>query len=597
MTSSLYLLRQSTSEILASAILELFPGSQLVESRVTEFGFFYDVVAEQPIDDHSLILLEEFMRGLIKKNLNFSYMEMMRENAAHYLEHRGQWIKGGAVRRDPHNIVSLIKLGDFVNYSPFSHIVNTQEVGAFKLLSIEKATHYIPDEGEIIVKRISGTVFFDKEALKKFVKIRTLSLKKENAASLSKRLALSLKDDAISDYAAIDLTDGVILKDILTNWWKSEHLKLNFELINSPSLVKESLILDSGVLDFVDTDFPLPVCEIQGDSYVISPSISPIHASIFQLKKYNLTQLPVRMAECKEVISALKINDLRGVKYLDLVHADRAHIFCDFEHLEQELISSLQFIDKIIKLFDFKHYWSFVEYRDDRLTAKGYKSKVNSKVEAYFLEAFGKLNISYVASEAEGILCGPFAEVILMDNLGREWKGPKIEVNLTLPQHLKLSYRGVNNNPSQPLMLVRSVFGSIERFTALILEQYSGLLPFWLSPQQIVVVPAKEDQTKRAQQVFEFFQEAGYRVRLDSRKESYEARKQNIPYIVVVGYTEDMHKEDMYKEDMFNGNKISINDQVNVRSSVSESCPQTMTLEEALLFFSKQASLKNLAHT
>ena len=472
-------LRQSAAELLALVVVDLFPGALLAESVATEFGFYCDIIAAQPIDDYAIPLLEEKMRSLAKQGLEVRSLDMMREVAANFLEHKGQPLRGKAAGLANDNIISLIQIGDFCDYCEAPYISNTQEIEFFKLFGVEEATHFISGEGLVGVKRIYGTVSTDKPNLKKLVKALQ-SGKKCDHTKLPQAKELFSFHEELSDTDWVWESNGAALKRGLRNWWENEHLQQRFQLVTTPLLVKESLIRKLGVYDDRLASFDFPIFEQGEISYVIPPTTAPAHLLLFQTKLRHERDMPIRYAECASVISREQFGKLWGLFNSSIVNADFAHIFCAPKHLEAEIISSLQFIDKFIKMFDFEYYWSFKD-RGQRFAGTENKWE---KAKDSFKSAFQACGFNYVDKPQEGCFAGPVVEAWLVDRFGREWKGPSVALDFNAPDRSGLSYQTAEGKNSAPLMIVRSMFDSFERFVALLLEHTSGALPAWLSSEQ-----------------------------------------------------------------------------------------------------------------
>lgn len=459
-------LRQCAAELLALSVIDLFPGALLVESVATEQGFYCDIIAEQPIDDYALPLIEEKMRSFAKQNLEVRVLEMMKEVAANYLDHHGQPIRSDAVRNAKENIVSIIQIGNFSDYCPQPYVSGTRELEFFKILRVEKASHYLPEEGMVDVKRVHGIVSTDKQSLKQAVKACQSGRKADHTKMFS------FQDD-VSSIAWTWDKQGAQLKDLLIDWWKKEHEQQEFSLLSNPALIKESLLRRSGI------DDDLPNMEIEGISYVVAPSATPAHLAFFHQQAPSFKEMPVRYAELAPTIFQEKNSFLWGLFNARLVSADYTHIFCAPEHLEGELISSLQFIDKTIKMFGFEYRWHLTE-RGQR-----FAGTVNrwEKATKSLIEAFEQSGLTYTSIQ-ETTFAGPTAETCLIDRFGREWKGPNVSLDLYAPDRFGLRYVGPDGKSHVPIMIKRSLFGSLERFAALLLEHTSGLVPSWLAPKQ-----------------------------------------------------------------------------------------------------------------
>jgi threonyl-tRNA synthetase len=250
--------------------------------------------------------------------------------------------------------------------------------------------------------------------------------------------------------------------------------------------------------------------------------------------------MPIRYAEFLPVILRENTGLLGGLLDSRSVSADEAHIFCAPEHLEAEFISSLQFIDKIIKMFGFEYYWYFKGRGHKYAGTENRWEKATNSLHS----AFQKAGFTYASDPQEVSFAGPIAEARLIDNFGREWKGPTVSLDLNAPERFGLRYLGSDGKTHVPLMIVRSVFGSMERFIALLLEHTSGILPLWLAPEQIRVLPVSKENDAYAKEVSKAVREAGYRVNVDYGQESIakkitKAECEKIPYIIIVGDKEE----------------------------------------------------------
>ncbi|HEV8051876.1 MAG TPA: threonine--tRNA ligase [Parachlamydiaceae bacterium] len=537
--SSLPVLRQSAAELLALVVTDLFPGALLARSVATEFGFFCDIIATQPIDDYALPLIEEKMRGYAKQNLEVKALDMMREVAANYLEHKGQSIRADAVRSAKENIVSLIQIGDFADYCQLPYISEAQEVESFKIFKIEPAVCFIPEEGMVDVKRIHGTVSTDKQSLKKLVKALQAGRKSDHT-NLPKERELFSFHEEISTLSCVWERNGAEFKRILTAWWEKEHKKQQFRLVSTPSLVKESLTRKAGVYHDHFAEIHPPVFEINDTQYVIAPTVAPAHMVLFQEKLRSSREMPIRIGECAPVVSLEQGSNLWGAFDSTLVSADFAHIFCAPEHLEEEFISSLQFIDKFIKMFGFEYYWYF------KGRGEKFAGTVNrwEKATLSLDSAFQKSGFTYVSDPQESAFAGPVAEARLIDSCGREWKGPTVGLDFNSPDRMALRYQGTDGKTHVPLMIVRSLFGSFERFVALLLENTSGVLPLWLAPEQVRVLPVKMEYDANAKAVRQAISDAGYRAEIDYGHEQIgkkvtKAQHEKVPYLIIIGEKEE----------------------------------------------------------
>lgn len=461
---SLAVLRQSAAELLASVIVDLFPGALLVQAVATELGFYCDIVASQNIDDYALPLIEEKMRGLAKQKLVVRPLEMMREVAVNYLQHKGQAIRAQEVAHAQDNIVSLIQIGDFCDWCPLPYINDTQEAEFFKILTIAPAISYVPQEGNIQVIRIQGVVTPDKQSLKKTVKGWQLS-KKGNHTKWAKQRKLFFQNPEISNIAWVWEQQGLEMKHSLISWWENAHKVQQFHMVTTPTLIKKSLAKKAGAYEDNRRHSP-PITNIEGIEYVLIPTVAPSHMMLFSELNPTENELPIRYAEYAPLVFRQSVGELGGIFDARTVSADFAHIFCALSDLEKELISSLQFIDKSIKMFGFEYYWQFVG-RGHHFAGSVRRWEIGT---ASIKAAFQHCGFTYNCDSQEGELAGPIAEARLIDRFGREWKGPTVRIEIEAAERLKLKYQGADGKTHAPWMVARSLFGNLERFVALLIE-------------------------------------------------------------------------------------------------------------------------------
>jgi len=461
---SISVLRQSAAELLASVVIDLFPGALLVRAVATEQGFYCDIVASQTIDDYALPLLEEKMRGEAKKGLTVRSLDMMREVAVNYLSHKGQPIRGQEVGMAKENIVSLIQIGDFCDWCSLPYVHNTQELEFFKIVKIAPATSYVADEGSIEVKRIHGIVAPDKYHLKKAVK-GWLTGQKGSHTKWTQERKFFFPEPRISETAWVWEQQGLEIKRNLISWWENTHQVELFQLVATPALIKKTLAEKAGVYEEGDPH-ATPITEINGVSYVLAPTVAPAHMTLFSQTARSEKELPIRYAEYAPLIFREPAGQLGGILDASTVSADFAHIFCAPSHLEKELISSLQFIDKSIKMFGFEYHWHFVG-RGEKFagTVRRWETALAS-----MKAAFQQCGFTYGSDPQEDSFAGPIAEARLIDRFGREWKGPHVRVDIEAPERFGLKYQGGDHKLYKPWIIARSLFGSLERFVALLLE-------------------------------------------------------------------------------------------------------------------------------
>lgn len=532
MSSPLFALRQSTAEVLAYTFSQLFPEALLVDCEITETGFYYDFSMKQTLTDEVIPLLEERMRCCIKEGVEIGCMEMMRENAVSYFSHLKQPYLVEQLQESREKIVRVVKIGEFVDLCPIEPLSNTNEIGAFKILHFE-----LSKVRRLPVLRIHGTAFPDKMALKKFLK-RLDALKGCDHQILGKEMQLFEAVDETSPGCWLWLPKGTLLRNLLQKWWGEQHSLSEYQPITTPSFVEVPLLkkIYSRYLPYQECFFP--EIEFDGKECFLNPPQELMHALAFKCRSSG--ELPVRYVEWGEILHDVKNSSFWGLFRSRSTQTDTVSIFCSASQLYDELISSLLLIDKTVRMFGFGHHWY--------LRSKGRKFAGTLKqwdhVQSIMVKALDDCTIDYSLDKGNPAFYGPQIEVRITDAIGREWSGPRLGVDFNLPEKLGIYCQNQNEVTHAPTMITRSIFGSLERFIAILIEHYAGVLPFWLSPEQVRILPVSEKNAGYAEDVCAKCLQAGLRAKIDRRKESlgtkvHAAEQEKIPYYVIVGEKEE----------------------------------------------------------
>lgn len=522
-------LRQAAAEILACAVLDLFPGALLVCGEASNIGFYYDFVLKQTLDEHGLVLIEERMRTLIKQNKPIQILHMMRENAMEFFKHQKQTYKIDLLACAKENIVEVFNIENFHDYCPPTTIINSQEIGAVKLFSAEPATAFLPESNAVKVIRISGTAFPNSYDLKKFLK-KVEAAKAKDHRLLGKEMDLFSAPEEAGTDCWLWHPKGSFIRETLLDFWRSEHCKQGFQLIKPPLLSKSSS----------DRSKKNPKLKLEDAEYAMSSNHSAWPALVFKSKERSYRELPLRYAEYSDRFNPEKITRLWGLFRTRNYLSDHGYIFCAIEQVLEELISSLHFIDKTVKIFGFEYHW-YLCTQSEKFTGTldSWKIGIDQLIKALDISGF-----NYTLDKEKKALYGPRVEVRFIDALGQEWEGPSLSMDFSHPKRFGLYYQGEDDQKHIPVMLNRSIFGSLERFIAILIEHYAGLLPLWLAPEQIRVIPVAEKNVDYANLIRNRTENSGFRVRIDYRKGSlggkiHAAEREKIPYIFVVGDKEE----------------------------------------------------------
>lgn len=447
-THSLPLLRRSAGKVLSYVLDEMFPGLTLIKSGATEQGFYCDFLADRTVDSHMLVLIEEKMRGVIKSDLPIDHLNMVRANAIELFRHHKQHGKAQIISASTAPLVSVLRIGKFYDLSEESVVESTGELSAFKLIAFNRmATQTDFKSGQNAI-RILGIVGSDPQKLKEAVK-KLKHLQNQGSAKAVEEKKIFSFNPEIGDLAWCWHPDGYKFKANLISLWREQLRFFGYQFISTPPLVKLNRLSEAS--PEVDLGG-----EYEGIQYRWPATLSPSHALLFRSLFSKTPSQPVKWAECA-LISPPKSPILPENPLPSLVHSDYAHLFCSLEEAEAGMISSLQFIDKMTRMFGFGSHWVIV--------GRGTKFSGTAMAWDQLMEcarnALTSCGHEVHENNEEAAFSGPKLQGYLIDSHGREWLGPSIAVDLNLPQKLHLQ---------TPLMIVTRMFGSIERFISILLE-------------------------------------------------------------------------------------------------------------------------------
>lgn len=532
-------LNASAAEVLALAFCSLFPEAQLLSAGIDGVGFYYDFNLQQKVDNAFIPRLEELMRGFFKSEEPITVFEMMRENAAQLFLHKGQAHKAELVKSYPFNIIPIVSIGDFRDYA-FENFLSALPAAVFlKILSITPRLFYLDSFGEIPAVRVYGAIFSEKKDLKAFVK--QLESKRENEhKTLGKEMGLFTAGEAACEGEIRWLPKGAQLRELLLGQFRRDHERLGFapfysqRVVDISTLSKEELLANKG----------FPHFEQEEVEYIWSPLVAKENALAFCCDEHSASELPLRFFEYVDSYEGVLPQHLDGLLKSRSFTADYATVFCSASQVVEELISSLQYIDKIITIIGAKFRWALVSRGKKRAgTADQW-----TKALRWISEAVNTCGITLdEESCADEILAGPQIQVLFADAFGREWCGPKIRMNFYLPAQHALCYHECDGSKHRPVMLERTAFGSLERSIALMLESSNGMLPLAFAPEQFRIIPVGPENQAYSKEILKELQRKGYRAKLDCNLSSlgakiHSAERARVPYAFIIGKREQNEK-------------------------------------------------------
>lgn len=535
MESDLQVLRHSTSHVMAQAVKELFPEAKIAIGPAIENGFYYDFDYEPGFREEDLPLIEEKMREIISRDLPIVKTMMKREEAIQLFQKLNEPYKVEILKEIEDEEVSLYSQGEFIDLCRGPHLPSTGKIRAFKLLSIAGA-YWKGDERNKMLSRIYGTAFFDEESLNNYLRFLE-EVKRRDHRRIGRELDLFSISDDVGPGLVIYHPNGAIIRSILEEFEKKEHLRRGYRLVYGPHLLKLDLWKRSGHYEnYRENMFFTKVEDVE---YGIKPMNCISHIMIYRSSLRSYRDLPLRYFELGTVHRFEKSGVLHGLLRVREFTQDDAHIFLRPDQLKEEINRILGFVDDVMGIFGFD-YDMEISTRPDKFigTLSDWE-----RAESILKEVLEEREVRYEVNEGEGAFYGPKIDVKLKDAIGRKWQCATIQCDFALPERFDLYYVDSDGKRKRPVMLHRVILGSIDRFIGILIEHYAGNLPVWLSPVQVIVLPITDREIDYARGVYERLMNEDLRVELDSRNEKLgykvrEATLRKIPYILIVGKKE-----------------------------------------------------------
>ncbi len=528
-------LRHSTSHLMASAVLELFPETKVAIGPAIEEGFYYDFDRSEPFTVDDLAKIEEKMREIAKTNAPFECTTIAKQEAIKLFEQKGEKYKKELAQAVEGDTVSFYKSGNFTDLCKGPHVKSTGEIKHFKLLSVAGA-YWRGDSTREQLQRIYGTVFFTKQELDDYLK-KIEEAQKRDHRKLGRELDLFSINDAVGGGLILWHPKGAILRDVIESNWKKFHLDNDYELLLTPHIASEELFAISGHLQTYSENMYAPM-EIEGKPYRVKPMNCPMHLMIYKTKLHSYRELPIKYAELGTVYRFEKSGVLHGLLRVRGFTQDDGHIIVQPELLEQEVITAFKMAIDCLKMFGFENFEIYLATRPE----KKYVGEIKNwdTAEASLENALKKTGYSYEVDHGGGAFYGPKIDIKIKDAIGRLWQCSTIQFDFNLPERFDINYIDKEGKKARPYMIHRALMGSLERFIGVLLEHYAGALPVWLSPVQVAILNISEEQEVFCSEVVKKLKQAGIRVTFDNRNEKIghkirENAMQKIPYLAVIG--------------------------------------------------------------
>ncbi|MCS6998270.1 MAG: threonine--tRNA ligase [Aquificaceae bacterium] len=536
---SLDIMRHTLSHIMAQALKELY-GYDKVHLGVgptTEEGFYYDVEVEgHTLSAEDLGKVEEKMREIVKRDYPLFRKELEREEAVKLFSQLGEKYKVEIINRiEEGETISLYGQDGFTDLCKGPHVPSTGMVGEFKLTHLAGA-YWLGDASRPMLQRIYGIAFWKKEELEERLRFYE-EAKKRDHRKLGKELELFLIEEEVGAGLVLWLPKGAMLRKTLEDYWKEEHIKRGYQLVYTPHVGNARLWQTSGHLDYYKPNMFSPM-EVEKEEYFVKPMNCPFHIAVYKSKIRSYRELPFKLAELGTVYRYEMSGVLHGLMRVRGFTQDDAHIVCTPEQVEEVIEETLEFAVNMLKDFGFEDFRVYISTKPKDAIGSPEQWEL---AEGALRKAVEKVGLDYEVDEGGGAFYGPKIDVKIRDAIGRLWQCSTIQFDFNLPERFDMEYVGPDNRRHRPYMVHRAIFGSVERFVGVLLEHYAGLLPLWLAPVQVRLIPISPDKHGAyAKEVEAYLRDRGIRVEIDLREERLNARirdaeLQKVPYILVVG--------------------------------------------------------------
>ncbi|HBT50007.1 MAG: Threonine--tRNA ligase [Caldanaerobacter subterraneus] len=522
----------TSSHILAQAVKRLFKDVKLAIGPAIDNGFYYDFDTERPFTTEDFEAIEEEMNKIIKEDYKLERFVLSKEEAIKFMKEKDEPYKVELIEEIPEGEeISFYKQGEFVDLCAGPHLPSTGMVKAIKLLSVAGA-YWKGDEKNKMLQRIYGISFPKKSMLDEYLHMME-EAKKRDHRKLGKELDLFSIHPEGPGFPFFH-PKGMIIRNILEDFWRKEHIKRGYQEIRTPIILNEELWKRSGHWDHYKEN--MYFTEIDGQTYAIKPMNCPGAMLVYKSTLHSYRDLPLRLCELGLVHRHELSGVLHGLMRVRSFTQDDAHLFMTPEQVEDEILGVINLVDYFYKIFGFEYHVELSTRPENSMgTDEEWELATNA-----LISALKRANLPYKVNEGEGAFYGPKIDFHLKDSIGRTWQCGTIQLDFQMPERFELEYIGPDGEKHRPIMLHRVIYGSIERFIGILTEHFAGAFPTWLAPVQVRVLPISEKHHEYARKVYERLQEHDIRVELDDRNEKIgykirEAQLQKIPYMLIVG--------------------------------------------------------------
>ena len=559
-------IRHSCAHVMATAVLRLFPEAKLDIGPPTETGFYYDLDLDRQITGEDLEQIEEEMSKVVKENQPFERFETNREEAEKLIREMGQErYKLGRLADIPEGEpISFYRNGEFVDLCAGTHVNYTKKLKAFKLLSVAGAYHR-GDAANKQLQRIYGTAFPNKAELAEYLE-KLEEAKKRDHRKLGRELNLFQIDEQVGSGLVLWTARGSVIRKELQEFIAEELRRQGYAEVFTPHIGKLGLYRTSGHFPYYRDSQFFPIVEGQAldqlagegcscaelsnrlnegevDGFILKPMNCPMHIKIFDAEPHSYRDLPVRLAEFGTVYRWEQSGELNGLTRVRGFTQDDAHIFCTQEQVEEEIQGCLDLVRTVFGTLGMRDYRVRIGLRDPDSSKYTGDEALWDKAEAALRAVAKTLDVPYSEEAGEAAFYGPKIDFVVKDVIGREWQLGTVQVDYNLPERFDLTYVGADNKEHRPVMIHRAPFGSMERFTGVLIEHFGGNFPVWLAPEQVRLLPITDEEMEAGQSLLAKLSAAKVRASIDGHSDKLGAKIRRaevdrVPYMFVLGKKE-----------------------------------------------------------
>ena len=534
----------SSAHLMAEALEALYPGVKFGVGPAVETGFYYDVdLGDAQISESDLKKIEDKMIELARSKETFERTEVSKADALKYFTEKGDPYKVELIHDLEDGTITFYKNGCFTDLCRGPHVKHVDDIKAVKLTAIAGA-YWKGDQNRQQLTRIYGVTFPKKSMLDEYLHMME-EAKKRDHRKLGKEMELFTFSNRVGLGLPLWLPRGAVMRNILENFLRAKQAEMGYLPVVTPHIGSKELYVTSGHYAKYGKDSFQPIHTPQeGEEYMLKPMNCPHHCEIFRSSPRSYRDLPLRFAEFGTVYRYEQSGELHGLTRVRGFTQDDAHLFCRPDQLQEEFEKVIDLILYVFKTLKMTDYMAQVSLRDPSNKEKYIGSDENwEKAEKAIIEAAQKKGLKTVVELGEAAFYGPKLDFMVKDAIGRKWQLGTIQVDYNLPERFELEFTDADGSKQRPVMIHRAPFGSLERFTAVVLEHTAGHLPIWLSPDQVKVLPISEKYADYAEKICDLLKNSDIRASIDSRNETLGKRIRDIsllrvPVIAIVGEKE-----------------------------------------------------------